>query len=132
MQCSILNLVQLDDRKTDRTWSLGSTGSEETARLAVHEWLNLQIEALAAMEMVKQDDVGKAIEILQARTVVLKHLDRARHAGHAGGLNRHALRFRERRMDHANRMEFNLHSVFRQLVQGPGPYSERSSESALK
>jgi hypothetical protein len=36
----------------------------------------MKIEAMAAVKMVKQYDVGKAIEVLQAIMVLIEYLDR--------------------------------------------------------
>ena len=74
----------------------------------------MRSESPAVVKVVQQDDVGETIKIFQTGTVLLKHLHGALYAGPACRLNWHALRFCERRVDHANCLEFNLHLLSRE------------------
>jgi hypothetical protein len=52
----------------------------------------MKVEAMAAVKMVEQYDMGEAIEVLQSRMVLIKYLNFAAYTGRTLWLNRHSLR----------------------------------------
>ena len=64
VQHTILNSVQSHSRQADGIRLPGRTCRKEATRLRIHERHDVQLESLAAVEMVQQDHMGEPIEIL--------------------------------------------------------------------
>ena len=116
VQHTFLNSVQSHNRKADGIRPLGGAGGEDSTWLRIQERHDVRSESPAVVKVIQQDDVGETIKILQTGTVLLKHLHGALYAGPAHRLNWHALGFCERRVDHANWLEFNLHHLSREHI----------------
>jgi hypothetical protein len=96
----------------------------------------MKIEAMAAVKMVKQYDVGKAIEVLQAIMVLIEYLDRASDAGRTLGLDGHSFRFCERCADNSDRLPISHFLLLcisddanqNGLASQPGPVMHRTQQ----
>jgi hypothetical protein len=113
MQSAVLYPLQLDNGKADRIRPFGCSCGENPARLGIHERDDLQVESLAAVEMVEEDDMGKPIEILQPGSVFFKDFDGPFHTAGTRRLDRHARRVGEWRIDRSYGVDF--HSLLKRL-----------------
>jgi len=104
---TVFDTVQCDYGKAYGVRPLGGASGKDAPGLGVHERDEPQAESLAAVEMVEQDDVREAIEILQSCLVLFKYLDCSVNTGGTRRLNGHAFRRGEGRMDDTDGLEFN-------------------------
>lgn len=108
----------LSNWTTERPIGLGLLRARVAKRpwgLSVHERNNLQIKSLTAVEMIEQDDVREAIEILQPCMVLFKNPIFAVNTCGTCRLNRYAFWLGERRVDDPNGFKFNqllLHFIY--------------------
>jgi len=109
MEDTVFDLIQLYNGKPYWIGPLGCTGSKEASWLGIQEWYHSKIEPAAAMEVVYKYNVGKSIQVLQARTIFFEHLNSTLHTNRAGWLDRHSFKGLERCMDYPDRIECNSH-----------------------
>ena len=64
----------------------------------------MESKSPAPVKIVKQDNMGKAIEILQPGVVGIKHFDCTAHTSGAGRLYGHSFGLGERRVDDPDRI----------------------------
>jgi len=70
------------------------------------------------VEVVQQDDVREAVEILKSCVEILEHLNSALYAGGARRLNRHAFRHHKWGVDDPDWCKFDLHFLTRSSGYG--------------
>ena len=120
VQNAVLDPVQLHDGETDGIGPPGGAGGEEAAVLGVQKRNNLQLESLAAVEVVEENDVREPIEILQPGLVGGENLDRPMNTGRADRLDGHSLGLGEGCVKDTDGFEFDhLRSLVVAFLCGP-------------
>ena len=109
VQQAVFDLVQLNNGKPDWVRTLGRSGGKESPRLRIHERNNVEVESVASVEVVQQDDVREAVEILKSWVEILEQFDSTLYTGGSRRLDRHAFWFPKRRVDDPDGFEFDLH-----------------------
>ena len=109
VQQAVFDLVQLNNGKPDWVRTLGRTSGKESPRFRIHERHNVEVESVASVKVVKQDDVRETVEILKSWMEILEHLNSTLYAGGSRRLDRHAFRFHKWGVDNPYRFEFDFH-----------------------
>jgi len=108
----ILQFVQPYYREANWIWTLWGTRGEHATLNRIHEGGDKERESIASVEVINQNDMRKAFEILQSLGELGKHLYRALDAGCSGRLYRCAFSFMERAMDYPDLLIFNHYDIF--------------------
>ena len=66
------DLIQLNNRNANGIRTLGCPSGEKSPRFGIQEGHDMKLEAMAAVEMIEQYDVGKSIEVFQPRMVLIE------------------------------------------------------------
>lgn len=107
------NSVKTDYRKSDRIGAPRRTRGKEPSCLRIHEGNDVKAESLRTMKMVQQENMGEAVEILQAYPVRFEHLDGTPNVGSPGRLNRHTFDLFEGAVNHPDGLILDFHLFFR-------------------
>jgi hypothetical protein len=109
MQDVLVNAEQPHDGEPDWIGARWSPGGKDSAWLGIHEGSDGELQLLDLVEMVEQNDVGKAVQVLQPFDKLGQDLDKAPNPGGPCGLDGHSLNILEWAMDCANGLIADVH-----------------------